>query len=87
MDSVTLRRAGGSLTMTIPRTLVNELGLAEGAKLDVSIESGRLVAEPAKPQRPRFALEDLLADCDPQAGLAQEEQAWLDDGRTGDEIL
>jgi hypothetical protein len=46
-----------------------------------------LVAEPARPRRPSFTLEDLLADCDPHVTLAEEEEAWLNDARAGDEIL
>ena len=66
MEFVTLRRAGGSLTLTIPRALVRALGLAEGARVGVSVNSGKLIAEPAKRERPTYSLDELLSECRPQ---------------------
>ena len=87
MEFVTLRRAGGSLTLTIPRAFVRSLGLAEGARLGVSVDDGKLVAEPAARERPRYALEELLAQCDPHAALSEEDQVWLDDSAVGAELI
>ena len=87
MDRITLRRAGGSLTLTIPKHLVRVLGLAEGAPMGVSAEGGRLVAEPLARRPPAYRLEDLLAECDPSASLSEEDEAWLNDGPVGGEVL
>ena len=87
MDVVTLRRAGGSLTLTIPRALVRLLGLSEGARLGVTVEDGKLIAEPAAVDRPQYTLEDLLAQCDPDAPLTQEDEAWLQDAPVGSEMI
>jgi antitoxin ChpS len=87
MDIVTLRRAGGSLTLTIPRSLVRALGLSEGARLGVSIEGGKLVAEPSEPQAPRYTLDELLAQCDPSAPPTPEDEAWLVDAPVGSELI
>ncbi len=87
MDRVTLRRAGGSLTLTIPRHLVRELGLSEGAAVGVSAEDGRLIARPMSGDAPAYKLEDLLAQCDPSAPLTDEDDVWLRDGALGDEVI
>jgi antitoxin ChpS len=87
MDEVTLRRAGGSLTMTIPSALVRILGLSEGARLGVTVEAGKLVAEPAAANQPQFTLEELLAQCDPDAPLTAEDEAWLTDAPVGRELI
>lgn len=86
MDIVTLRRAGGSLTLTIPASLVRTLGLSEGAQMGVAVEGARLVATPT-PSRPGYRLEDLLAQCDPEAPLTEEDRVWERDGPVGDELL
>ena len=86
MEFVTLRRAGGSLTLTIPRSLVRALGLAEGARIGVSVADGKLIAEPAETPA-RYTLEELLAQCDPAAPLSDEEQAWLSDEPRGSELI
>jgi antitoxin ChpS len=87
MEFVTLRRAGGSLTLTIPKAFVRALGLSEGAQIGVSIEDGTLIARPAEPERPRYTLGELLAQCDPDAPLSDEEKAWMDDPARGREVF
>jgi antitoxin ChpS len=87
MEYVTLRRAGGSLTLTIPRVFARELGLAEGGKVGVSVAEGKLIADPAVGRGPRYTLEELLAQCDPSAPLSEEDEAWLNDPPRGSEIL
>jgi antitoxin ChpS len=87
MDYVALRRAGGSLTLTIPRALVRDLGLSEGARLAVTIHDGKLVAQPLGPEQPRYTLEELLAQCDPSAPRTPEDETWLTDGAVGAEII
>ena len=86
MEFVTLRRAGGSLTLTIPRSLVRVLGLAEGARIGVSVADGKLIAEPAETS-PRYTLDELLGQCDLGAPLSEDDQAWLSDGPRGSELI
>jgi antitoxin ChpS len=45
---------------------------------------GRTIVTPA---RRRYSLDELLAQCDQQAPLSQEDRAWLDAPRCGDELL
>ena len=87
MEFVTLRRAGGSLTLTIPRTFARSLGLAEGARIGVSVSEGKLIAEPAGEDRPRYTLEALLAECDSDSPFSAEDEAWLTDRPQGAEAL
>ncbi|MCV3765889.1 AbrB/MazE/SpoVT family DNA-binding domain-containing protein [Rhizobium sp. TRM95796] len=85
MATSTLRTVGGSVMMAIPKPLLEMLGLAPNAKLDLSVEDGRLVAIPRP--RPRYSLDELVAQCDPDAPLSEEEQAWLDAPPMGREVL
>jgi antitoxin ChpS len=87
VEFVMLRRAGGSLTLTIPKVFARELGLAEGGKVGVSVAEGKLIADPAAERRPRYTLEELLAQCDPSAPRSEEDEAWLNDRPRGSEIL
>jgi antitoxin ChpS len=63
------------------------LGLAAGGRMGVSVEEGKLVAEPASKSRPQFTLEELLAQCDPGAPLSSEDEAWLNDRPRGSELI
>ena len=49
------------------------------------VDGGRLIVEPRP--RPRYTLDELLAQCDPSAELAQEEREWLDTEPVGREPL
>lgn len=87
MEYVTLRRAGGSLVLTIPKPHVRALGLTEDERIGVTVDAGKLVADPAARERPRRRLEDLVAQCDPRAPLSKEDGAWLSGRALGDELV
>lgn len=81
----TLRTVGGSVMMAIPKPLLETLGIAANAKLDLTVEDGKLVAVPRK--RPKYALEELLAQCDPNAEITDEERMWMNLEPVGREII
>ncbi len=56
----TLRRAGGSLVMTIPRAFIEQNQLQEGAKVDLLLEGARMTI--SVPRKHRYKLEELLAE-------------------------
>jgi antitoxin ChpS len=81
----TLRTVGGSVMMAIPKLLLDTLGVATNAKLDLTVEDGKLVAVPRK--RPKYTLEELLAQCDPSAEITEEEKMWMNLEPVGKEII
>jgi antitoxin ChpS len=81
----TLRNVGGSVMMTVPKPVLDELGLQANAKLEVSVENGKIVAAPR--QRPKYTLEELLAQCDFNAPWSAEEREWMDTPSVGNEII
>jgi antitoxin ChpS len=85
MAASTLRNVGGSLMMTIPKTVVDELGLTANTKVEVTAEDGRVVTVPHK--RPKYTLEELLAQCDFEAPWSEEEREWMDAPSVGNEII
>jgi len=56
----TLRKAGGSLVMTVPRAFIEQNGLSEGSQVELHILGKQLIVE--APTHPRYKLEDLLAE-------------------------
>lgn len=85
MYTTTLRQVGGSIMLAIPPALLDLLHLRPGAKVNLAVQNGRLVAEPQ--QRPRYTLAELLAKCDPKAPLGKQEREWLDDKPAGGELI
>lgn len=85
MHKTNLRKVGGSVMLAVPPALLDVLRLGPGAQVGVSIESGRLVVEPRR--RPRYTLDELLAQCKPRKARTKQEREWLDAPRVGAEIL
>lgn len=61
---VQISRWGNSLGLRLPRALARQVGIAEGQKVRVTADGGRLVIEAATP---RYRLEDLLENVTPEA--------------------
>jgi antitoxin ChpS len=85
MHTTHLRKVGGSVMLAVPRGVLDVLGLRPGAKVGIAIERGRLVVEP--PKRPRYTLDELLAQCDPKARRTTEEREWLGSKPMGRELI
>ncbi len=85
MHTTHLRKVGGSVMLAVPRAVLDVLGLRPGAKVGMAIVRGRLVVEPTK--RPRYTLDELLAQCDPKARRTKEEREWLDNKPVGRELI
>jgi len=85
MHTTNLRKVGGSVMLAVPPALLDVLSLRPGAKVGIAIERGRLVVEPQK--RPRYTLDELLAQCNPKAARIREEREWLSEKPAGDELI
>lgn len=85
MHTTNLRKVGGSVMLAVPPALLDILRLQPGAQVGIAIESGRLVVEPR--QRPRYTLDELLAQCDPKAARSKEDRKWLRGKAAGGELI
>jgi antitoxin MazE len=59
--AVTLQKWGNSVGVRLPKTMLEQVGLSEGAQVDVLVEGDHLVI-----RRQRLKLVDLLAACKPE---------------------
>ena len=85
MHTTNLRKVGGSVMLAVPPALLEILRLRPGVRVGIAIESGRLVVEPQP--RPRYTLDELLAQCHPKAARTKEDREWLGNKPAGAEIL
>ena len=60
---VTLHKWGNSVGLRLPKPLLDQLGLKEGAQVDEKVEGDRLVIEPAR--RRRYTMAELLEGITP----------------------
>ncbi|MEF3366714.1 antitoxin [Methylocystis sp. 9N] len=85
MHTTSLRKVGGSVMLAVPPAILDLLKLRAGATVGVSVDNGRLIIEPST--KPRYKLDELLAQCDAAAEPSEEDRAWLDDRPQGSELL
>ena len=85
MHTTNLRKVGGSVMLAVPPAVLDMLHLQAGTMVGLVVDGGRLIVEPQR--RPRYTLEELLAQCDPSAELTQEDHEWLDAKPVGSELL
>jgi antitoxin ChpS len=85
MYTTNLRKVGGSIMMSVPPAILDLLHIGAGAKVGLAVDNGRIVVEPQS--RPRYSLEELIAECDASAKHSAEEREWLNSHPAGSEIL
>ena len=81
----TLRKVGGSIMLAVPPAILELLELSAGSRVGISVDKGRLVVEPRK--KPKYTLDELLAQCDPNAPIDETAQEWLDAPLVGREEI
>ena len=85
MLTAKLKKVGGSTMVAIPPAILEQLGLKAEAQVVMNVDGDRLVLE--RPKRPKYKLEELLAQCDPKAKRNPELEEWLNAPSAGQEIL
>ena len=85
MHTTHLRKVGGSVMLAVPPALLDILNLQAGATVGIAVERGRIVVEPQR--RRRYALNELLAQCDPRARRGKAEREWLDSKPVSGELI
>lgn len=87
MTTVTLRRWGGAIAVSLPKKVLALLELEAGAEVSVAVEDGKVVLAPV---RPRLSLAQLIkeqAALDDRRVPGLRDRDWLDAPRQGRELL
>ncbi|NNM58670.1 MAG: antitoxin [Legionellales bacterium] len=84
MYTTHLRKVGGSVMLAVPPAMLDMLHLDIGSTVNIKVDKGHLVIEPQ--ELPHYTLEELLAQCDPNAPVSDEDLAWLDAKSVGREL-
>lgn len=85
MYTTNLRKVGGSIMLAVPPALLDVLHLQPGSTVWIAIESGKLMIEPQL--RPKYSLDELLAQCDENLELTEEDREWLNIKPVGAELI
>jgi len=85
MVTTTLRHLGGSVVMTVPKKILDLMHLGAGAKVEMSVEHGKLIVQPTT--KPKDTLTDLLTQCQSEDfQLTEDDRVWLDAKPVGKEV-
>ncbi len=86
MHKTNLRKVGGSVMLVIPPAILDQLNLKAGDSVGVAVDGERLVVQSMP--RPHYALDELLARCDPNAPMEipEEDRLWLNLPPVGREL-
>jgi len=85
MYSITLRKLGGSVILTVPKAWLKQVGLDAGSDVALHIVDNKLMVEPVS--RPVYKLSDLVEEYRAEQDACATDFDWLDDNPTGDEAL
>lgn len=80
-----LRQVGGSVMLSLPQAFLKQLNLSAKSNVDVSLKNGKLIVEPVS--RPKYTIDELLAQSDYSGNTNEEERQWLDAPAAGGELL
>lgn len=90
MASLTLRRVGGSVVATIPKTLLELLNAKEGDILEYTFDDGKLIIESRQNKRRTLRKYDLNQLLEEQKLIQVEldkDRSWLHAKPVGSELL
>ena len=84
MTAIAIRQSGGANIVSIPKAIVNTLGLHVGSKLDMSIKDNKIVLTPIADE---LDLQTLLAGSPKECfSVTQEDREWIDAKPVGKEV-
>ncbi len=84
MTAIAIRQSGGANIVSIPKAIVNTLGLHVGSKLDMSIKDNKIVLTPIVEEPD---LQTLLAGSPKECfRVTQEDREWIDARPVGKEV-
>lgn len=70
--------------LALPPAILELLNLQAGLTVGIEIDNGRLVIQPQP--RLSYSLEDLLAQCDPNSPITDQDRVWIDAKALGNEL-
>lgn len=87
MATVTLRKWGGAVAISLPKKILAMLSLEASAEVKIAAENGKIVLSPV---RKTLSLSQLIKEqkqLERQIGRRPTDRQWLDDAARGEELL
>lgn len=85
MHTTNLRKVGGSIMLSVPPAILEQLRLQAGSTVTISLEGERLIIESSP--KPRYTLSELLAVSDYSQPQPEFEREWVEAEAVGRELI
>ncbi|HEX4503071.1 MAG TPA: AbrB/MazE/SpoVT family DNA-binding domain-containing protein [Scandinavium sp.] len=79
---IIIKKWGNSTGMVIPGVVVKALGLTVGQSMEAEVKNNQFILTPVSK---KYSLDELLAQCDPNAPEISENEIWGEDNPQGRE--
>ena len=79
-----IRKQGGAAVVTLPAEVLRQLGAGVGEDLSIVVSQHTVILRPARGERRRYSLEELLAGVTEQdMQILAEDTVWAREGAPG----
>jgi antitoxin ChpS len=85
MHKTNLRKVGGSIMLSVPPAILEQLHLQAGSTVTISLDGEKLIVESSP--KPRYTLAELLAASDYSQPQPDSEREWVDSAAVGGELI
>ncbi|HEY9756343.1 MAG TPA: AbrB/MazE/SpoVT family DNA-binding domain-containing protein [Oculatellaceae cyanobacterium] len=85
MHTTNLRKVGGSVMLSVPPAILEQLHLQAGSTVTISLEGGKLIIESSP--KPRYTLAELLDSSDYSLSEHESEREWVESASVGRELI
>ena len=85
MTSLTIRKSGNAQIISLPKLLLEQIGVGIGDRLDATLQDGKIILEPRKVKE--LTLEEILEGITPETYQTEEDHEWMEMRSVGKELL
>ena len=85
MTSLTIRKSGNEQIISLPKLLLEQIGVGIGDRLDATLQDGKIILEPRKVKE--LTLEEILEGITPETYQTEEDREWMEMRSVGKELL
>lgn len=86
MTTLTIRKSGNAQIISLPKLLLEQMGVGIGDRLNAILQDGKIILEPSVDDE-LPSLEELFAGVTPEMFQTEEDIEWLEMPSVGKEIV
>ena len=85
MTTLTIRKSGNAQIISLPKLLLEQIGVGIGDNLNAILQDGKIILEPSRVED--LTLEEILEGITPETYQTEEDREWMNMRPVGKELL